>query len=276
MSKSEKMKLNWNNQTLVNVGNYLHYSEGRLDKEELIKQGTKTLFYQLKKSGYIKEVENSRNMFKATEKFKRQYRSNVNSGATWGGAGSSNHASGMAQIVKLLPERVVRDHSIKTEEALKEELRDFKETEIFKNRVEEQKDNYTFFRDKAARDYDEKIISRAEYELKLERARFLENVLADDKGVSVVDMETVLHKEEVAVLREKLEEMSQLANSEREKGYWIRAVNVLKLVESTVDVTTISIGIEVVTSNYSDADIQAKMNYATLCDKIIILVPAAA
>lgn len=273
MSKKETIKLNWNNEKLERVGNYLHYSEGRLSKVDLIKQGTKTLFYQLKKGGYIREVENSKNMFKATEKFKRQYKSNINVNAQWGGAGSSIHAAGMTRIVKLLPERVVGEHSIKTEESLKEELRAFKKTEAFKDQIAIEKANYEFFRDKAMYDYEEKNISRAEYELRMERAKFLENVLMNDKGISVPDMEATLHKEEVTELRERLEEMAGLSESYKEQGCWLRAAHTLKMIEQTSE-STVSIGIEVITKSYSDVEIQAKMNYATICDKIIILVPA--
>lgn len=109
MAKKQIVELNWNNKSLVNAVHYLHYCEGRLSKEELIKQGTKTLFYQLKKGGYIKEVENSKEMIKATDKLKCQYAIHANPSATWGGPVSNIHSKGMAQAVSLLPERTLRD-----------------------------------------------------------------------------------------------------------------------------------------------------------------------
>lgn len=272
MSKKESIKLNWSNPKLVNMANMLHYSEGRLDKGKLIKEGTKTLFYQLKKGGYIMQAENSKDIFKATDKLKRQYKEQINSKATWGGCGSSVHAQGMTQAVSLLPKAVIEEHRIKTEETLKEEFRAFKQTETYQERMAHEKQVYETLENKALEGLSHRQFTEGQYELQIENIRFLQNVIANERGLSVPDMEVTFTKEELGVFIGNLSERLDQAANLREYTYFKNAVQTLKAIEITAE-REVAIGIEVITKTYGEFEIQAKMNYATICNKVVILLP---
>lgn len=253
------------------LANHLHYSEGRMSKENMIVTGTKTLFYQLKKGGYIEEVGHSKEVFKVTDKFKRQYNTHIHSDARWGGSGSSYHAEGMNQVIRLLPAQVVEEHRIQTEEMLKDSFKIERITKEYNERLEELKESYRLQREELVKAFQKGELSKGECILQEEKINFQEKVLGSEKAVSVADLSVQLDKEEVEAFREAL--LSRAHEDNHNQRIWESAAAQLQHIEYTTQ-EQVEICIEVITDQYSSAHIQTKVNYQTLCQKIVILVPS--
>ena len=271
MAKTKNILLNWNNKTLERLANHLHYSEGRMSKENIISTGTKTLFYQLKKGGYIEEVSHSKGVFKVTDKFKRQYNTHIHPEARWGGSGSNYHAEGMNQIIKMLPTQVVEEHRIQTEEMLKEQFKIERTTKEYNERLAGLKESYSLQREELVQAFQKGEISKGEYVLQEERITFQESVLKSEKPVSVADLSVQLHKEELEVFREAL--LSRVQEDAHNQRIWENAANQLQHIEYTTQ-EQVEVCIEVITDQYSSTHIQTKLNYQMLCQKLVILVPS--
>ena len=271
MAKAKNISLNWKNKTLERLANSLHYSEGRMSKENIIAIGTKTLFYQLKKGGYIKEVSNSKGVFKVTDKFKRQYNTHIHPETRWGGSGSNYHAEGMHQVIKMLPTQVVEEHRIQTEEMLKEQFKRERITKDYNERLVGLKESYSLQREELVQAFQKGEISRGEYVLQEESIHFQESVLESENPVSVADLSVQLHKEEIEVFRETL--LSRAQEDIANQRIWENAAAQLQHIEYTTQ-EQVEVCIEVITEQYSSAHIQTKLNYQTLCQKLVILVPS--
>ena len=271
MAKTKSVPLNWNNKTLGKLANHLHYSEGRMSKENIIATGTKTLFYQLKKGGYIEEVNHSKGVFRVTDQFKRQYNIHIHPEARWGSSGSTYHAEGMNQIIRMLPTQVVEEHRIQTEEMLKEHFKIERVTKEYNERLELLKERYRLQREELAQGLQKGELSKGEYILKEEKINFQEKVLESDNAVSVADLSVQMCREEVQAFREAL--LSRAQEDVHHQRAWESAAAQLQHIEYTTQ-EQVEVCIEVTTDQYSSTHIQTKLNYQTLCQKLVILVPS--
>lgn len=95
--------------------------------------------------------------------------------------------------------------------------------------------------------------------------------MESENPVSVADLSVQLHKEEIEVFRETLLGRAQedIAN----QRIWENAATQLQHIEYTTQ-EQVEVCIEVITEQYSSAHIQTKLNYQTLCQKLVILVPS--
>ncbi|MDU5082840.1 hypothetical protein [uncultured Tissierella sp.] len=284
--KQASVKLNWNNKTLEKVARYFLYSEGRLSKDQIIEIGNQTLFHKLKSGGYIEEVKNTdKGVFKTTEKLRNQYKVNVDSNARFSGSGSTEHSKGVYNIVKLLPQNIIMQGKIQTEEDLKDEFKKLKKKKEFKTNVTSYREKLNSDKINLIAKYKKELqgtpksrqaLLKAHYTKEIEKIDYRLKVLGDTKrGISHSDFRVIATREEAEELLINL----QLERDKFEDSYYIarfdRAIDKLQNIISGAEPTQeIQINFEIITKNYEARDIIAKENYEVVTGEEMIFLPA--
>ena len=283
--KQSKVKLNWNNKTLEKVARYLLYSEGRLSKDQIIEIGNQTLFYRLKSGGYIEEVKNTdKGIFKTTDKLRSQYKTNIDANARWSGSGSTEHSKGVYNVINLLPENIIMEGKIQTEEFLKDEFKMFKRQEEYKTNLQNYKNKLNsdkmelvakYNKDLKETPIDRQALLKASYDKKIEQIDYRLKVLNDNnRGISNPDFRVIASRDQTKEILENLRnERDNIDNANKIDRFNI-AINKIENIISRVGATQeIQLNFEVITENYEARDIIAKENYEVITGQEMIYIP---
>ncbi|WFA09589.1 hypothetical protein [Tissierella sp. Yu-01] len=284
--KQSKVKLNWNNKTLEKVARYFLYSEGRLSKDQIIEIGNQTLFHKLKSGGYIEEVKNTdKGVFKTTEKLRNQYKTNIDAKVRFSGSGSTEHSKGVYNMVKILPQSIIMDGKLQTEEDLKEEFKKLKKKKEFKASVTSYREKLNTDKLNFMANYKKELqntpknrqaLLKAHYTKEIEKIDYRLKVLDDKKrGISHSDFRVIATKDQAEEILKNLQE----ERDRFEDAYYInqfdKAIDKLQTIIGRAEPTQeIRINFEIVTKNYEARDIIAKENYGIITGQEMIYIPA--
>lgn len=284
--KQASVKLNWNNKTLEKVARYFLYSEGRLSKDQIIEIGNQTLFHKLKSGGYIEEVKNTdKGVFKTTEKLRNQYKVNVDSNARFSGSGSTEHSKGVYNVIKLLPQNIIMQGKIQTEEDLKDEFKKLKKKKEFKANITNYREKLNTDKFNLMAKYKKELqdtrknrqaLLKAHYSKEIEKIDYILKVLDDKKrGISHSDFRVMTNKDQAEEILKNL----QLERDRFEDNYYInqfdKAIDKLQNIISRAEPTQeIKLNFEIVTKNYEARDLLAKENYEIITGQEMVYIPA--
>ncbi len=99
----DRNKVNFSNPKTQMVISYLQIGENRITREEILQLAGKDIFYQLKKSGYIKEQDKGH--FQGTKKLHTHV--SKTEGKHFASSGSRDHALSVRKTLSLLPQGVL-------------------------------------------------------------------------------------------------------------------------------------------------------------------------
>jgi len=283
-AKNSSNKLNWKNDKLTAIGRNFQFSDGRLTKEDILQISNQTLFTKLKSGGYIKEVENgSGDSFKTTDKFRKEYKLNVDSKESWKGSGGSTHTQGMAKMAKLVPREVITAGNFKTGETLKNEFDSLKNRQAFKqeaNKMREDKRQEIIQReqlyksqlDSAVSDK-QKLYYEGKYKVDSQKLQKELKVLNSKNAFSVPDTKITLTRDQA---EEMLDNLRNSFDQYHQRNHEMIQEAVHKL-EQTIEQTqgqSIEISIEVCTENYSFEDKCSHNNYEQATNSPTLYLPS--
>lgn len=283
--KQANIKLNWKNKTLEKVARYFLYSEGRLSKEQIIEIGNQTLYQKLKAGGYIEEVKNTdKGIFKTTDKFRNQYKVNIDSNARFSGSGSSEHSKGVYNVINMLPDGIIMEGKIHTEEFLKDELKIFKREMEFKTNLQNYKDRLNNDKMELTTKYnndlkntpeDKQALLKAGYLKEVEQIDYRLKVLNDNKrGISNPDFRVIASRDQAKEILCNLRNERDTLDSRHKVNKFNEAIGRIQNIISRSETTReISLNFEIITDNYEARDIIAKENYEIITGQEMIYIP---
>lgn len=283
--KQANVKLNWKNKTLEKVARYFLYSEGRLSKDQIIEIGNQTLYQKLKAGGYIEEVKNTdKGIFKTTDKLRSQYKVNIDSNARFSGSGSTEHSKGVYNVINLLPNNIIMEGKIQTEEYLKDEFKMLKREEEFKTNLQSYKDKLhndkielttKYHKDLENTQEDKKALLKAEYLKEVEQIDYKLKILNDkNRGISNPDFRVIALRDQTEEILRNLRNERDTLDSNYRINQFNEAIAKIETIISKTETREISLNFEVITKNYEARDIIAKENYEIITGQEIIYIPS--
>jgi len=273
--RKAKNKANWQREENKLLGRQFQYGENILHRDDIINIVGKNEYYNLKKGGYLEAIQKAeKGHFKSTEKFRKEFKLHVDGKAKFGGSGSTVHAKGVNNIIKLLPDKVKLEARVSNEVELKEEFKKIKATEAYRMALKEERERLENQLKKIENDYRAHKIDEATYLIDRRNTRNDLKIINDNKrGVSHSDFRVKLTRNEAEETLERLRD-ERLKVKENHRKQFDKAITKMEKMISKSTTTSIEINVEIVTANYEYKDIKAKENYETLTDKEIIYLPA--
>lgn len=133
MAKSNsRYKVNFKNNRVQTVINYLQLAENKMSREDFIKLGTRDIFYQFKKSHYIQE--SSKGIFQATKKLRDRIEKQT--GSQFGKGSSVQHSKKILEVSKCIPKEIITNRDFKTGTEIEKRFNQFKSTGEYNYRIE--------------------------------------------------------------------------------------------------------------------------------------------
>lgn len=262
------------NTSLLATGNAFILAEGKLSRDNICSLGSKTLFGQLKNDGYIKETK-EQGIYKATDKFEREFSKLTGDKFSFGGSGAGEqHSKTISNLVSIVPKDALINNGYKNGQQLITENRQNKKTPEFKERVYEMKQEVYAAQRKLEQDYKntlsdsripeaDKTKAGIDYLYQKEQLQMQERVLNDNKrGISSPDMQITLSRSEAEEYIDNLRELSRQEEYSRHSEQWEETINRMQSYIQSSPEMVLTINLEVVSTNYRTIDIQAKENWS--------------
>lgn len=252
-SKNKPYKANWKNKTLVKLVNHFMASDGKLTKQQIISIGNEKLYKNLRSGGYLVNKDNDlKSTFEMSGKLRKSYDNNCKSGIEFRGSGGEKHAKYSYTSMKLIPKAVIDEGRFQSEATMKEEFKQFKKTQEFRNNLEK------IINEK------EKAIKNSNDKEKI-KALKKEIQLLHKREFSVCDLRVQVTKEEAREFLDNIEKHISVTHHTKRDRYKAMHRKLDKLIQSTQG-NTMSISIEI-DSGYSGVEKMKHENYESVTNE---------
>ena len=282
--KSSSYKLNFKNSTVHILINAFRLSENRLSSTDILNFENKTLFYQLKKNGYLKETHKGSGIYRTTSKLRKEVSKYETTKNPFGNSCSYNHSKAITKNLSFLPKEILSDSSlIKSGEKLTIEYNKIKSTLQFHKKhqklltetklailhCQEIEKNLLSTSSTYQQDF---IKNRQE----LETYKKSLSILKGKKPASTPDYSVKLTKSQAEQVVIKYQDyLNSLGNSRQDKTerfLYENSILTMKEIITQATTETVEFTFEVITTHYDSLDIERHQNYTRLTGTPIIFV----
>lgn len=264
------------NTSLLSVGNAFILAEGKLSRDNIVDLSSKTLFGQLKTDNLIKET-NEQGIYEVTAKFKSEFSSLTGDSRSYGGSGAGEiHSGTVSNLTAAIPKDALINGDYKNGNQLLTENRQNKKTPEFKDKINELKQEVYAAQRQNEIDYRasmsnpslsdvERTKAEIDYFYKKDDLEMKENVLNDKRNVSSPDMEISLTRSQAYEYIENLRELKEEYSKYNDE--WEETISQMESYITVTEEEIITFDIEVIDSNYTRNQIQAKEYYSRVYEK---------
>lgn len=264
------------NTSLLSVGNAFILAEGKLSRDNIVDLSSKTLFGQLKTDNLIKET-NEQGIYEVTSKFKSEFSSLTGDSRSYGGSGAGEiHSGTVSNLTAAIPKDALINGDYKNGNQLLTENRQNKKTPEFKDKINELKQEVYAAQRQNEIDYRasmsnpslsdvERTKAEIDYFYKKDDLEMKENVLNDKRNVSSPDMEISLTRSQAYEYIENLRELKEEYSKYNDE--WEETISQMESYITVTEEEIITFDIEVIDSNYTRNQIQAKEYYSRVYEK---------
>ena len=264
------------NTSLLSVGNAFILAEGKLSRDNIVDLSSKTLFGQLKTDNLIKET-NEQGIYEVTAKFKSEFSSLTGDSRSYGGSGAGEiHSGTVSNLTAAIPKDALINGDYKNGNQLLTENRQNKKTPEFKDKINELKQEVYASQRQNEIDYRasmsnpslsdvERTKAEIDYFYKKDDLEMKENVLNDKRNVSSPDMEISLTRSQAYEYIENLRELKEEYSKYNDE--WEETISQMESYITVTEEEIITFDIEVIDSNYTRNQIQAKEYYSRVYEK---------
>ena len=264
------------NMSLLSVGNAFILAEGKLSRDNIVDLSSKTLFGQLKTDNLIKET-NEQGIYEVTAKFKSEFSSLTGDSRSYGGSGAGEiHSGTVSNLTAAIPKDALINGDYKNGNQLLTENRQNKKTPEFKDKINELKQEVYAAQRQNEIDYRasmsnpslsdvERTKAEIDYFYKKDDLEMKENVLNDKRNVSSPDMEISLTRSQAYEYIENLRELKEEYSKYNDE--WEETISQMESYITVTEEEIITFDIEVIDSNYTRNQIQAKEYYSRVYEK---------
>lgn len=274
---SKRSKVNFNNAKVQTIISYIQLGENRITKEEIMKLGTKDIFYQFKNSGFIKET--SKGNFQGTSKLHKEIQKQY--GKHFSTSSSLEHSQAIRNTLAYIPKEVISRKSFNSSFDVEKNFNHYKQGTIYKekyNELYQEKRNQLL---EVKQDYYSKMELLSKNEKNICKLKFitqrdaLESQIKqfeEGKPYLVSDYEITLTQNELTHYILNLENAKMLYDdSSKQAKYLDIAIQKLNTL-SVADNDMVTISIEVVTNNYNQRELEMHRTYERLSSTPQILL----
>lgn len=264
------------NTSLLSVGNAFILAEGKLSRDNIVDLSSKTLFGQLKTDNLIKET-NEQGIYEVTSKFKSEFSRLTGDSRSYGGSGAGEiHSGTVSNLTAAIPKDALINGDYKNGNQLLTENRQNKKTPEFKDKINELKQEVYAAQRQNEIDYRasmsnpslsdvERTKAEIDYFYKKDDLEMKENVLNDKRNVSSPDMEISLTRSQAYEYIENLRELKEEYSKYNDE--WEETISQMESYITVTEEEIITFDIEVIDSNYTRNQIQAKEYYSRVYEK---------
>lgn len=264
------------NTSLLSVGNAFILAEGKLSRDNIVDLSSKTLFGQLKTDNLIKET-NEQGIYEVTAKFKSEFSSLTGDSRSYGGSGAGEiHSGTVSNLTAAIPKDALINGDYKNGNQLLTENKQNKKTPEFKDKINELKQEVYAAQRQNEIDYRasmsnpslsdvERTKAEIDYFYKKDDLEMKENVLNDKRNVSSPDMEISLTRSQAYEYIENLRELKEEYSKYNDE--WEETISQMESYITVTEEEIITFDIEVIDSNYTRNQIQAKEYYSRVYEK---------
>lgn len=264
------------NTSLLSVGNAFILAEGKLSRDNIVDLSSKTLFGQLKTDNLIKET-NEQGIYEVTSKFKSEFSSLTGDSRSYGGSGAGEiHSGTVSNLTAAIPKDALINGDYKNGNQLLTENRQNKKTPEFKDKINELKQEVYAAQRQNEIDYRasmsnpslsdvERTKAEIDYFYKKDDLEMKENVLNDKRNISSPDMEISLTRSQAYEYIENLRELKEEYSKYNDE--WEETISQMESYITVTEEEIITFDIEVIDSNYTRNQIQAKEYYSRVYEK---------
>lgn len=264
------------NTSLLSVGNAFILAEGKLSRDNIVDLSSKTLFGQLKTDNLIKET-NEQGIYEVTSKFKSEFSRLTGDSRSYGGSGAGEiHSGTVSNLTAAIPKDALINGDYKNGNQLLTENRQNKKTPEFKDKINELKQEVYAAQRQNEIDYRasmsnpslsdvERTKAEIDYFYKKDDLEMKENVLNDKRNISSPDMEISLTRSQAYEYIENLRELKEEYSKYNDE--WEETISQMESYITVTEEEIITFDIEVIDSNYTRNQIQAKEYYSRVYEK---------
>lgn len=280
MGKKKKTEsLNLKNPKQLSLIHSFAVAEGRLSKEQILKEANKEIFYRMKNSGFIKETVKGSGIFKATGKLQSLVKKTE--GIQFSVGCSSKHSAKITKAVSYLPQSVVAEGRFESGYALKQEMSAYKQTKGYQNKIEQMQKSVLRERKQIEARYQERrgnaengaerYQAGIDYKADIADNQMKQDIIFSDNPLYVPDFKVTLQREEAEeLLRNMKNSMDEL---EQGKEYAFLEQNVGKMEEILkTGEENLEVYFEVVTDSYGKRELEMHRNYEQVMEREVLYI----
>lgn len=274
MAKSNsRYNVNFKNNRVQTVINYLQLAENKMSREDFIKLGTKDIFYQFKKNNYIQE--SSKGIFQATKKLRDKIEKQT--GSQFGKGSSVQHSKKILEVSKRIPKEIITNRDFKTGTEIEKRFNQFKSTGEYKYRIEAMLKSYIdkieslnqhhfYVQNSNTISSREKLKENVNYHSALYGLERSASILKDNP-CSIPDFCFNATRGQAEQFIENLKDWGVSTHTNTDK-----AISTIKQILETSTEQVFNLQIEIITNSYGSVDMERHYNFETITNTKVIYI----